>query len=185
MNKIVEQTSSIVTDESTVVDEADHTSASSKQAEQFVKAPSTNDAEVLEANLDLLPCDAPTSTNEENISWSENSSLEDPAAAKADTNLSSSYTEPKTLGSSCKATTTTEDFIATRILTYASQFAKPEYLYPTYEPTCCKHHHVPGRGGHNHSDRPEHLLSKEALVKLAPSLRGLCEARVHLGLGEE
>ena len=36
-----------------------------------------------------------------------------------------------------------------------------------------------------HSDRPEHLLSKEALVKQATSLRGLCEAHVHLGLGEE
>ena len=36
-----------------------------------------------------------------------------------------------------------------------------------------------------HSGRPEHLLTKEALVKLATSLRGLCEARVHLGLGEE
>ena len=36
-----------------------------------------------------------------------------------------------------------------------------------------------------HSGRPEHLLSKEALVKQATSLRGLCEAHVHLGLGEE
>jgi len=36
-----------------------------------------------------------------------------------------------------------------------------------------------------HSGRPEHLLTKEALVKLATSLCGLCEARVNLGLGEE
>ena len=37
----------------------------------------------------------------------------------------------------------------------------------------------------HHSGRPEHLLTKEALVKQATSLRGLCEAHVHLGLGEE
>ena len=38
---------------------------------------------------------------------------------------------------------------------------------------------------YRHSGRPEHLLTKEALVKLETSLRGLCEARVNLGLGEE
>ena len=36
-----------------------------------------------------------------------------------------------------------------------------------------------------HSGRPEYLLTKEALVKQATSLCGLCEARVHVGLGEE
>ena len=37
-----------------------------------------------------------------------------------------------------------------------------------------------------HSGRPEPLLTKEVLVKLAKtSLHGLFEARVHLGLGEE
>ena len=44
---------------------------------------------------------------------------------------------------------TSEEIILERIKTYASEFAKPEYLDHRYEPTCCGHRHVPGRGGHN------------------------------------
>ena len=123
LNRCEEQSNSNVTNKSAI---------SRKQAEKLVIVPS-NDDEEFEAGLGVLPRDAMTSTNDENITSQE---MEAPAAAEADTNSSSPSVEPKALVTSCKATTSTEDFIVSRILTYASQFAKPEYLYPTYEPTC-------------------------------------------------
>ena len=42
-----------------------------------------------------------------------------------------------------------DDWISTRIKSYAAEFVHPEYLYPSYEPDCCHHNHVPGRRGHN------------------------------------
>ena len=41
------------------------------------------------------------------------------------------------------------DWIVTRIRSYAAEFKNPEYLYPSYAPVCCSHNHIPGRGGHN------------------------------------
>ena len=44
---------------------------------------------------------------------------------------------------------TGDDWINSRIKSYAADFANPEYLYPSYEPVCCNHNHIAGRGGHN------------------------------------
>ena len=124
--------------------EGNPTVSSTNQAEKLATVPCANEEEELAVDLEVLP-------SEENISQ-ENPPMKASAAAEAD-NSSCLASPPssvsETLISSSKAIATTEDFIIKRIQSYASQFAKPEYLYPTYEPTCCQHHHVPGRGGHN------------------------------------
>ena len=64
-------------------------------------------------------------------------------------NETSSFEAPSASGNSHVSSASSEHIISARIQRYASQFARPEYLYPHYEPTCCTHNHIPGRGGHN------------------------------------
>ena len=47
------------------------------------------------------------------------------------------------------SSTSMENALIAKISTYAADFAKPEYLDYRYEPECCQHRHIPGRGGHN------------------------------------
>ena len=116
------------------------------QAEKLATVPSLNEDNQPAVDLEVLSCEIAPNQKEKD---GENEKIVPSAAIAVSKSCVQSTTDvPHTLANSSKAAAT-EDFIIARIQTYASNFANPAYLYPGYEPTCCNHHHVPGRGGHN------------------------------------